>query len=268
MNKNNPIIICGSGNSIPFNNAQFYRTGFGFPIKLKQIIKYNYSIGLNYFFKYGCDTTFTSFADWQWYEDNYKRLKELPLLIGCHHAQLIKSEYCKMYENTILLKHGGKYFGKDSWENSFYCTQLVGLFAITTAVALGFKEIYLLGYDGKEINGQTHFYQGVANLKKVTPVYVNDKLKDNRKHFRGVGKKENGSYNTSTYNYPELLNKQWFRPFYDDKSIKIYNVSPDSAITLFKKMSYEQFYQKFKTFKYVDQQQERQEIKDFIKTKQ
>jgi len=267
MDTNSPIIIAGAGNSIPFLNSQFYKSGFGFPIQLKQIIKYNYSIGLNYFYKYGCDTTFTSFADWQWYEDNYKYLKELPLLIGCYHPQLIKEDYCKMYENTILLKHGGKYFGKDSWTNSFYCTQLVGLFAITTAVALGFKEIYLLGYDACEINGQTHFYQGVANLNKITPIYVNGVLKIERKHFRGVGKKENGKYNTSSYTYPQLLNKTWFRPFYDDKSIKIYNVSPDSAITLFEKISYEDFYKKFDKFKYIDQQKARQEIKDLIKSK-
>ena len=68
-----------SGNSVPFLNSQYYRTGCGLPIELKEIIKGNYSIGLNYFFKYGCSTTFTSFSDWQFYMENERKLKLLPL---------------------------------------------------------------------------------------------------------------------------------------------------------------------------------------------
>ena len=243
---NRPIIICGAGNSIPFLNSRYNSNHFshGLEPKLEEIIKGNFSIGLNYFQKYGCETTLTSFADWQFYEDNYNDLKKYPLLVGAYHAQLLKNNVCPKHDNTILLKHGGKYFGKDAWNNTFYYVQNLGTLSLNFAIALGFTEIYLLGFDHSEINGKTHFYQGVCNLKKTTPIYVKDILKCDREHFRGVGKKPSGVYKTGTYNHPNLINKKWFRPFYDDKSVNIYNVSPDSAITLFPKLTYEQFYSK------------------------
>lgn len=261
----NPIIICGSGNSIPFLNSRYYNNHFshGLDSQLEEIIKGNFSIGLNYFFKYGCDTTFTSFADWQFYEDNIKELEQLQLIIGSYDQSLKNHKENKTHKNTFLLENSGIYNGKDSLLKGIYCKQLIGIWSLSLAIALGFKEIYLLGFDACEIHGQTHFYQAVVNLNKTTPIYIKDKLVDNRLHFRGVGKNEKGLYKTSTYNNKKHLNKKWFAPFTTEKNIKIYNVSPESAIDVFQKITYEEFYKKIKN-PHVMQDQARGYIRNII----
>lgn len=260
---NKPLIICGSGNSIPFLNNQYYKTGCGLLSELQQIIKNNYSIGLNYWFQYGCETTLTCSGDWQFYLDNSEELKKVSIIVASEDPQLKNNKISRIHDNTILLKHSGKYFGKDSWKNGFYSRQLIGLFSLTLAIALGFKEIYLLGYDCKEVHRQTHFYQGVADLNAHTDVYIKGQLKDKRYKFRGVGKHEKGEYKTSTYNHPDVINKKWYKPYLQEKDIKIYNVSLESAITLFPKISYDEFSLKVKNNN-VNQLEARQKIKDFI----
>jgi len=267
MDFTKPIIIMASGNSVPFLNSQFYRTGCGLPLKLQELVHYNYSIGLNYFWRYGCSTTFNTFGDWQYYEDNYEDLKKLPLIIGSHDPQLVKHGKSIIHDNTILLNNSGIYNGKDSIAKGVYTKQLIGIWSLSLAIALGFKEIYLIGYDCCEINSQTHFYQGVIDLKKSTPIYIREKLADHRLHFRGLGKKENGQYNTSTYNIKKHLNEKWFAPFQAErKTIKIYNVSPESAIEVFEKIDYETFYSKIKN-NHIDQTDSREEIKQIIQEK-
>ncbi len=267
MDTSKPIIICGSGASIPFLNSQFNHNGFqhGLPMKLETIIKGNYSIGLNYLWKFGCKTTLTMFNDWQWYVDNSRAIKKLPLIVGAYDPSLKNRNIDRTHSNTILLNVDNKgYYGKEAWGKSFYARQLVGIFAINLAICLGFKNLYLLGYDCKEINGKTHFYQSVANLSKSTPIYVRGKLKDNRMHYGGVGKKEDGKYKTSTYNDEGgHLNKKWFAPLAKEKHINIYNVSPDSAITVFPKLSYDEFYTRVQN-NHIDQMEAQEEIKKII----
>jgi hypothetical protein len=263
MDTSKPIIICGSGNSISFLNSQFYRTGCGLPTKLEQIIKNNYSIGLNYWFQYGCETTFNCSGDWQFYIDNIKELKKIPMIIASEDPQLKNNKISRIHDNTILLKHNGKYFGLDSWKHGFYSRQLISLFSLTLAIALGFKEIYLLGIDAKEINGQTHFYQGIADLNTHKKIYIKGELKDKRYKFRGIGRDEKGNYKTSTYNYPDTINNQWYKPYLIEKNIEIYNVSPDSAVTIFPKLTYKEFYEKMENNQIV-QEEAREEIRNFI----
>jgi len=260
---NKPIIICASGASLPFLNSKFYKDRHGMPLELERIIKHNYSIGLNCFYKYGCATTFNSFADWQFYENNYNDLKNLSLIVGSHDPSLQRKDFSKIHDNTILLKNSGKYNGKDSISLGVFSKQLIGIWSLSLAIALGFKEIYLLGYDCCEVNGYTHFYEGVCNLNKTTPIYLKGKLRDNRLHFRGVGKNEKGEYKTSTYNSKKHLNKKWFAPFLQEKDVKIYNVSPESAIDVFPKIGYDEFYERFKN-QSIDQMQAREDIKEFI----
>lgn len=265
MDTSKPIIICGSGNSIPFLNSQYYRTGCGLPLELEQIIKYNYSIGLNYWFQFGCETTFNCSGDWQFYVDNSEELKKLAMIIASDDPSLKNKNIDRTHDNTILLPHAGLYFGKeDSWKNGFYHRQSIGIFTLTLAIALGFEEIYLLGYDCKEINGQTHFYQGVADLNKATELSLYGVKKADRYHFRGVGKKSDGSYKTSTYDSVKQINNKWFAPFHlhERKRIKIYNVSLDSVINTFPKISYEQFYSQIKN-NHIDQNEAREDIKKF-----
>jgi hypothetical protein len=169
------------------------------------------------------------------------------MIVASLEPQLKNRKIDRSHPNTILLPNSGIYHGKKSLKEGVYTKQLIGIWALTLAIALGFKEIYLLGYDCKEINGQTHFYQGVIDLNKTTPIYVKGKLKDNRLHFRGVGKNPQGNYKTSTYNNENKhLNKKWFAPFKQENNIKIYNVSPDSSIDVFPKISYDEFYSKVK----------------------
>ena len=264
--KDYPLIIAGSGNSVPFLNSRYFHNHFdhGLDMRLEELIRGNYSIGLNYFWKYGCPSTFYSFSDWQYYEDNHKALKSLSLIIGSYDPSLKCHKRDRTHENTILLKNSGIYNGKESIEKGVFAKQLIGIWALSLAIALGFKEIYLLGYDCKEINGQTHFYQGVVDLNKSTPIYLKGKLVDNRKHFRGVGKEENGKYKTSTYEIKKHLNEKWFAPFQAErKTIKIYNVSPESAIKVFEKLNYDEFYAKIKN-NHINQNEAREEIKKFI----
>ncbi len=167
--------------------------------------------------------------------------------------------YCVEVPNNIIYV---KRNGKSCWSGN--SKQLVGIFAINLAICLGFTEIYLLGYDCCAINGQTHFYESIADLTKSTPIYIRGVLKDTRMHYRGVGKYENGSYKTSTYNNERNhLNETWFAPFKNLKNINIYNVSPESAITVFPKISYDDFYAQVPN-NHIMQEQARANIKRII----
>ena len=267
MDNTQPIFLCASGNSVPFLNSRYNHNGFknGLEPQLEEIIKGNYSIGINYFFKYGCKTTFDLFNDWQFYLDNSKALKNLPLIVGSFDPSLKNRNINRTHKNTILLNVSNKdYYGLEAWGNTFYCKQLVGIFALNLAICLGFTEIYLLGYDACTINNQTHFYEGVADLTKGTPIYIRGVLKDTRMHYRGVGKYENGNYKTSTYNNEgNHLNKTWFAPFKNLKNINVYNVSPESVITVFKKISYDDFYAQVPN-NHIMQDQARANIKRII----
>lgn len=281
---NKPLIICASGNSIPFNDDIYKVVGCGLPDKLVEIIENNYSIGLNYWYKFGCDTTFNCSGDWQFYIDNKKELKDVPMIVSADDPQLKNKNISRIHSNTTLIPHSALYAGVRSWDKNpkgkvhgIYHRQLIGIFALTLGIALGFKEIYLLGYDCKEINGQTHFYQGLVDMKEHIKIFLNGVLKDKRYFWRGVGRfekkdkvKDNriGRYKTSTYNNEcGHLNKKWFAPFHAErKTIKIYNVSPESQITIFPTITYEQFYKQIKNNE-IDQIKARQEIKSFIQQK-
>lgn len=266
MDTNKPIIILGAGASIPFLNSQHYRTGCGLPLKLEEIIRYNYSIGLNHFFQFGCKTTFVSFVDSGFYEDNYNEISKLPLVLGQRSPVLQRHNHDIAHPNTILLKKSNAYKGLESFTEGIYTVHLVGIWALTVAITLGFKEIYLLGYDCCVVNGQTHFYQGVVDLKRKTDLCVRNKKVGERLFYRGIGKKQTKKgerFRTSTYNRPENLNNQWFEPFKDLKDIKIYNVSPESKIELFEKIDYDSFYSKV-TNNHVDQNEARSDIKRII----
>jgi len=83
-------------------------------------------------------------------------------------------------------------------------------------------KIFLLGYDYNEQNNKTHFYQGEID-------------------HRGIGK--------SAY-YDRGFEDRDFRPFCNNKKIKIYNVSMKSRIKCFSKLTYNKFYKKLDDSKY------------------
>lgn len=293
MFNENPIIICGSGNSI----------SDAFQYDLFEILKNHFTIGLNYWYKYAFEPTFTLFLDYQFYRENIKDLEKQGLIIGKFAPQL---QLCNIdntgkkvniiKENTILLPKHTVYYGKDSWRIwdriclnckceykddfriprpdkcpkcngnqvqkwGFYSSQLVGLFSLTLAIALGFQEIYILGMDCCEYKGKTHFYQDkIIDLEK--------KDIDGRKIYHGIGslKNLNGKkeYRTSTYNSVKNLNKQWYKPYIQElDKINIVNVSLPSKIEIFKKMDYPEFLEIIGKGN-IDQDEIRKEIKEFI----
>jgi hypothetical protein len=273
MSENFPkrIIICASGNSIPFDDKT------GLDKKLVDLLKTEYSIGLNLWYKYACETTIVTWADWQFYKENVEAFKKLPLLVGKYDPSLVRLKL--LQPNTIVLPYCNKYWGKESWspdfivgkniwKRGFYCPHLVGFFALTMAIALGFENIYILGFDCKAINGKTHFYQDIVDLTEKR------KCENTLVHY-GVGRKKiinkqkNTSkmvYNTGTYNDDvKKFDNRW-EPYKKElNNIKIINVSPESRIKVFPKISYSEFY------KILEEQPEqvlqsiaREQIRDMI----
>lgn len=264
-----PIMICASGNSV----------SEGINKGLFSCLQSHYSIGLNYWYKFGCETTFNSFCDSKFYIDNVKELSELGLIVGKIEPQLSNQRKELIQENTILLPSGRLYSGMKSldlhdnkcqkcstifdvsnlnewprrcpncrsrytYSNGIYGHHLVGMFSLTLAIVLGFENIYLLGYDCCEVNGKTHFYQ------------------DNLVHH-GVGKL-NGNYKTSTYNNVANLNNERFGPYKEELNrISIKNVSLDSQISIFPKITYDQFYSEIGIGN-INQQEARKNIREYI----
>jgi len=111
------------------------------------------------------------------------------------------------------------------WENNTVTVKehfvLSGVLALSVACKLlnADDEIFLLGYDYGAYNGKTHFYQ--------------DKI-----HHRGVNQ-------TAYYDYEGHAERD-FRDF----NSNIYNVSINSRINVFPKLSYEQFFCKLATKEY------------------
>lgn len=236
---NNPpkrAIILGSGASVR-------QDMWGVPIKEAPLWNHlvnEYTVGLNFSYRY-FESTFQMFVDYNFYITWKYDLDRLPLLVGMDSSHIGKKKdthgklICEKGDNLFLLPRAEKqqYWGKECWTKGFYKAYLCGLFAITFLEALGVKEIYLLGYDGKATKGKTHFYQDDPSVGFV--------IKDGKKET-GVGfKKQNGKrvYNTGVYSNSDL-SKQF--EVYDQNKIKIINVNPNSAITAFPTIGYKEFY--------------------------
>lgn len=293
-----PIILCGSGASIPILN------NFGIQEYLSSVIRNHYSVGLNSFFRFGCETTWVTWNDGQFYRDNKPDLEKLPLIIGKYDPNVRH----QILDNAFLIPSSKTYFGKNGlqknrkmcWNckqeflvgNDFvnncpfcksreilqcglYHAQLVGLFTLSLVIALGFTEIYLLGFDGRSINGKTHFYQDLINLKelkqdKVTHKDGTTRIVAERLRWFGVGKKElNGKtvYNTGTYNNTKELNEKWFSVYKKTSDVKIYNISPQSAIQVFPKLTYGEFFERIKDTREINQDNARKRIRRVMEEK-
>ena len=111
-----PIIICGSGASIPYNNET------GLPEELKNIIESNVSIGINWFNYFGCDTTFLTFVDnslqSNFITKAFKRgdwLDHIPLCIGRYSKviePMINKNMILVPASERFLKEHALYFNK------------------------------------------------------------------------------------------------------------------------------------------------------------
>lgn len=204
--------------------------------------------------------TVAVFGDWTCYRDRFKLFKHHPLTVGrfdMHIGRTIEGALpCPKHDGLILLQGSGKYNGGEGLSKGLYSSVLTGAFTLNLAIRLGFKEIYLLGFDNCAINGQTHWYQNIEGAGQFTN-YCGEK-------YTGVGKNEIGKYNTSFYNKDDIqLNLLW-EPFTTEDT-KIYNVSPLSRINVFPKINYSTMFSILKNFPInINQEEVRKEIRQIL----
>jgi hypothetical protein len=219
----NRAIICASGNSI----------SDGIKLGLSNYLEREIVFGINDNIKFIWPTV-AMFGDWTAYASRFDLYKEHPLVIGrydTHFTHKIEGAIpCPKQDDLILLPGSGKYNGVEGLSKGLYSAVLTGAFTLNLAIRLGFHQIFLLGFDNCVINGKTHFYQDVPSAGKYTDYEGNPTT--------GVGKDEQGNYRTSFYNHSDdSINDLW-KPFEVEEAM-IYNVSLDSRIELFQKISYQ-----------------------------
>jgi len=243
----NRCIIIGSGASLRQNMWNISAKD----LPIWKLIKDEYTIGINWSKNY-FDSTLLLYTDYQFWQQEKESLKKLPLVVSSQdgfYGRELKKDWKKLfkYENIYLLPSNRKYQGLNSWKEGFYTRKLSGIYAITLAICLGFKEIYLLGMDCGAIDGKTHFYQDdpTVGIKTVNVIKQT-----------GVGFDSKGRYKTSLYDNKNLNeNFECFK----DLPVKIYNVSPESKITVFPKFDYKDFEILIKTDPFKINQQEKRE---------
>ena len=205
---------------------------------LKDLIPKTFSCGLNYAYKY-FDTTLTCGIDEKFFNENYKDIAKMPLFLGKSNV----SVNIAGGKNCYLFKHSMKYdrelFG------GIYSSTLAGLFALSTFIKLmDVGTIFLLGAD-----------YGVIKDSEGKPLV--DKLGRPLTHFyqeetghpdhRGIGRI---NWYTSSLVDPKDKNKRIsnaekeYRVYANETKVKIYNVSPQSAIPTFEKITYDEFFKK------------------------
>ncbi len=188
-------------------------------------------IGINYSYHHFKNPTFQVWLDKKCYELNKEAYDKLPLLITKPKPNLPS--------NTIQLKTNTGYH-RDV-RKGVYKGSLSGIYTLSLAIyLLDVGEIFLLGYDfcgmGKDKKGRskTHYYEDIEH--------------------RGRGK-------INYYGTQGRANKD-FDVYKKEKQVKIYNVSLQSKINAFPKISYDQFFKMLdnKTF-------DQMELRKFIKEK-
>jgi len=207
--KPNQLIIIGGGTSIRE----------GVEKGLWDKIKNKFTIGCNYSFNFHT-ATIQCYLDTKFFDKQKEKLKTLPFIATRPHLKNRK------LDNQIMLKLDNKY--DRTLKNGVYKGSLTGIFALSLAIyLLDIGEIFILGYDfgaQKKVDNpkpkspkfQTHFYQGQIQ-------------------HSGVGK---------TNYYTDKKAERDFAPFKQEKKIKIYNVSLNSKIIAFEKISYDEFFKK------------------------
>jgi len=191
----NRAIICASGNSI----------AEGLQKSLINAIENECTFIINFNHHY-MKGTVNTFCDIEFYNQEKSHLDKCGLVIGKNNPHF--NTIYPVGDNVILLEAAGRYFGKKSFQRGVYSGALTGLFTLTTAIALGFKEIFLLGYDFAAINGKTHFYQG--NKEGIGIVKKEAGEPGAYREASGVGFEPSNHeiYKTGCYNRPasELFN--------------------------------------------------------------
>ena len=225
MNKPTQLVIIGGGFSIKE----------GLSLNLWDKLKGHFVIGTNYAYKFN-DFTFNTFVDSTFYNTGKEELDKLPMIIG--QARNVKAKG----SNLIPLQCGS------TWDRTLkggcYSARLCGIYTLSLAIyLLDEGDLFLLGYDNgaitKELDNKkrkiSHWYQGEIEHRGVGRVNYYD-IKDRGERDYGVYKQE--------------------------QRVRIYNVSLQSNIPVFPKISYEEFFQKLDTNLY-----NQDELRLLIKTK-
>ena len=232
-------IILGGGNSI----------SNGISLGLKNRIKDKLVLGCNYSFKH-FDLTTLLFCDKDFYlpmyakhdktnPDIYEELKNLPLIIGAKKNPDLDQF---IYPNTTMIACPKKELGK--------IPVLTGLFALAIAEKLNPERIFLLGFDWNRRDPKT-----IPTGKNYNP------NSDLDIHYYGKELKHRGSGYMGFYENHNPSN--YFRYFEKSKS-QIFNVSINSNIEDFKKITYSEFYTLLSN-QIFNQDELRNYIKDKIK---
>lgn len=208
--KPNQIILIGGGYSIKE----------GIEKDLWNKIKYSFAIGINYSFKW-FKSTINIFVDHLFYEETKEQIKSLSLIIGKKYGQL------KPLPNTILLPSNDSVYTRDL-KQGVWRAMLSGVFGVSLGIyLLDVGEIFLLGYDGRgKIEGNkivTHFYQDEFTHR--------------------------GTSQTGYYDIAQKADED-YGVYKNEKNVLIYNVSLDSRINIFPKISYDKFFEMLDKEKY------------------
>jgi hypothetical protein len=214
-------VIIGGGPSI---NAEI--------MSLEHRIKDKFVILTNYSYKFFTGTL-SAFIDRDFYKsrnteehpDIYEELRLLPLIVGIDINGI--SEF--KLPNTILLNRNSENVYEKSLKKGFYTKNLTGIFSISLASFLMnyTGNLFLLGFDWSRRPPNE------VDLKNYNPVCNFDL------HYYGKNIKHEG--NNKIGYYERHLPDREFEPFMKQKT-KIYNVSLNSNINIFEKISYEHMF--------------------------
>ena len=230
----NDLIILGGGSSVIE----------GIDNNLFEKIQNKYVIGLNYSYRY-IKTTINMFIDWKFYESEQQGLNKLPLVIG----QKLR-EIKNPSKNIHLLTANNKY--QRNLEKGVYKSTLCGLFSLSFAIwLLDVGTIYLLGFDYGSGKDKSSFGVPYDKNKIITHwtqcrefknIYTG---KNEIIPHRGFGKVNWYEAKHTLENGKQITRAEHeFNVYANETKVKIYNVSLESKIPTFPKISYDEFFKK------------------------
>ena len=203
----NSVIIIGGGASI----------NEGIKKGLWDKLKGKFSVGCNATYKF-FDSTMTCGVDGAFFREQKAELIKLSLVVTRNHHTALKEKW----DNMIIMPFSTvEYY--QGLKGGVYSNKLAGLFALSIGIYLiGKGDVYLVGFDGGNPSGEkdkigkeiTHFYQ-------------------NEFRHRGTGK-------VHYYNRANRMSEVFDR-YKKVIDINIKNVSMNSRIPSFEKISYDDF---------------------------
>lgn len=232
MSKISQILIIGGGQSLKNVSKPL----------LQSVLDTNCSILTNYAYRH-FRGTFLTCIDRNFYKTNdlktnpdiYDELKSLPLIVGVDHNNWASIKH----ENTILVP-----------KKKYHIGDLTGIFSLSIAVELleHIGEIFLLGFDWtrrKEEDIDKTKYSSTSNVET---------------HFYSDLKHRGSGY----VGYYENHNPdKMFERYLKEKDVKVFNVSLESNINCFEKISFETMFSLLKNTA-LNQNELRNKIKSII----